>query len=129
MKSLLFIAVVVLIQMAGSERHHPRPEFFECAEEAGIAKELLKEGFNANKDRPEFKCFSACIMKKRGLLESGNKINLDKMKENRSPKFADKAAEIDEAEQECAEKVAGIEDECDFVNAYKECMQNKVLKQ
>lgn len=37
-------------------------------------------------------------------LESGNKINLEKMKANRPPHLADKAAEIEKAEPECAEK-------------------------
>ncbi|XP_033208637.1 general odorant-binding protein 19d-like [Belonocnema kinseyi] len=126
MKFVLFIAGVVLLQVTGSQCHHPPPpEFLECAKEAGISEDMLKDGPVAHKGQPEFKCLTACMMKKKGELEAGNTINLDKLKANRPPKYADKFAEMDNADQECADTAKGNTDECDFANAFKECLHTK----
>ncbi|XP_033209469.1 general odorant-binding protein 19d-like [Belonocnema kinseyi] len=126
MKFLLFIAGVVLLQVTGSQSNPPPPpEFSECAKEAGISEDMLKHGPEAHKGLSEFKCLTACMMKKKGELEAGNNINLDKLKANRPANLADKAAEMEKADQECAETAKGTADECDFANAFKECLHSK----
>ncbi|XP_051164557.1 uncharacterized protein LOC127283609 [Leptopilina boulardi] len=125
MKYVLFFAGVVLFQMM-STVHGNKEMFLACAKELGISEAALKEGPGKNMKKPEFRCIHACVMKKDGSLEAGNKLNLDKMRENAPKHLGDKADAMINAATECAETSKNITDECDFVNELFHCIFEKI---
>ncbi|XP_051153819.1 uncharacterized protein LOC127277045 [Leptopilina boulardi] len=125
MKCVLFFAGIVLFQMISTA--YGKKEFFnECAKELGITEAALKEAREQKKDKPEFRCLGACMLKKIGELEEGNKMNWDKVEENASKHFGDKSNDIVKVKQECVEESKAIADECDFVKAVHKCLFEKI---
>ncbi|XP_043476905.1 uncharacterized protein LOC122507947 [Leptopilina heterotoma] len=125
MKYVLFFSGVVLFQMI-STAYGSKEFALACAKELGIPEATLKEGPQANMGKPEFRCFVACVMKKDGTLEPGNKINAAVMKAHTAEHFGGKADAVFAAGAECAEQSKGIADECDFVNAINKCIFAKI---
>ncbi|XP_043467860.1 uncharacterized protein LOC122502055 [Leptopilina heterotoma] len=125
MKFMLCFAVVVLFQMISSA-YGSKAQFRECVKELGIPEDKLAEGRKKATNIPELRCLGACLMKKKGELEAGNKMNWDKVRENSVKYFKDNTDKVVQARQECAEQSKAITDECNFVNEMQKCTAVKI---
>ncbi|XP_043476907.1 general odorant-binding protein 72 [Leptopilina heterotoma] len=126
MKFVLFFVGIMLHQLMGADADR-KEHFKACAQELKITKDMMKEARETKTfDKPEFKCLSACVAKRAGILEPGNKYNMDKVKDMVNKKFPDKAADIIKAKEECVAGAKGIADECDFARSIDSCFFKKI---
>ncbi|XP_051154419.1 general odorant-binding protein 56h-like [Leptopilina boulardi] len=127
MKFVLCFAAIALIQMMGAEANKMKEHIKECSEELQIPKGMVREAFQAkNFEKPELRCFSACMLKKENLLEPGSKYNIEKLKILATKRLGDRAPEVIKIKEECVASAQGITDECDFARKIETCFLQNV---
>ncbi|XP_051154417.1 uncharacterized protein LOC127277367 [Leptopilina boulardi] len=126
MKYTIFFAGVVLFQLMSIALCDHKKLVLECAKELGITEAMLKLGHDKNLSNPKFRCFDACLMKKDGSLEPGNKVNHEKLLSHAKQFYGDKFDAVIKALIECDKAQKAIADECDYINAIYACVVKKV---
>lgn len=128
MKSFLVLATLMLISMVHCIPHPPGPlpeemkkNFDECRTELGMTIEEERELHRKRDFKNEkMRCMPACLMKKDGVLQEGNKINMDVLIE-KAQRFRAVTDDAKKTFQDCYEKAKDKTEECEFARNFMHC--------
>ncbi|XP_031841018.1 pheromone-binding protein Gp-9-like [Nomia melanderi] len=136
MKSFLaactFFLVAALVRGDASEDMKKYVEstqemFAECATEAGLSSDIsnVMPDELSDEEKNKFGCMHACIMKKTNVWD-GSQFDMDKMKEQVSDIYKDKADDVMKVIDKCVAEVKDAGDECTVAFMLMACAKKEM---